>query len=208
MIDKITEGIDKAFQDATGNSIDMYYALYTEYIKGGEDPSAVLQYILQSSKEMLDTDDEYPPNVMSEEDEKTIGGIYIGLIIEMTAMLARKDLPIGDFYTELYHQVFEGVLLPHGDKYAAVYLKILAEKTASIPYFPAMDILEIEEEEWHKSIKRIEAQLMEAIHMARRSFARRTERTSQFFRIAAEIEDEKDRIVFWSLVITYMQTSE
>ena len=158
-----------------------------------------MQCILQYGDQVGTMD--APPERVSEETVNQVGMTCYNLIHEIVCVLMRKNDSPEVFYRNLYEQVFASKLFPETDEERAVILGILMEKIPEIPYFQAVNPLKQSNEEYQEALVRVAPQIQQAVHMVSRHFDTRTEETSQLVRIASEIGDESDRIVYWSALI-------
>lgn len=198
----IFDKVDAILENAQGNTLDICCTLYCEYVSQSENPGAVLQRILQYS-DIVGTKDA-PSEKVSDEVRNHIGNEYYTLLHEVVRLIMRENVTIDEFYQKLYVRVFESDLFPSGDVEQAVILWLLMEKIPEVPYFQAVNLLEKSDEEYREDVNRIKPRIIQAIHMLNRHFGSYTEETSQLVRIASEIEDESDRIVYWSALISLL----
>lgn len=193
---------ENIMKTAQGNTLDVYYTLYCECIRPNEKPWEVLEFILQSGLQ-TGTDDA-PASIIKERDRDKIRQSYYKLLREIVRVQMNNDIPVEEFYKNIYEQVFHSTLFPKGDAERAVLLWLLAERIPEIPYYQAIDPLKLTNEEYREAVMRVFQELQQAAHMLNRSFGSRTEETSQLVRIADGIEDKTDQIVYWSAVISML----
>jgi len=200
MMDKaVLEKVDAILRNAQGHALDISLTLYSEYIAPSKEPETVLQCILQYGAQVGTAD--APPERVSDETINRVGRIYYNLLHEMVCALMRENLSVELFYKNLYEQVFASRWFPVKDEERAVLLWILIEKIPELPYFQADGLLKQTNEEYQESFERVWPQVMQAVHMINRRFDTRTEEASQLVRIAGEIKDETDRVVYWSALL-------
>lgn len=197
--------IKKILENAQGNALDICSTLYREYLLTSETPSAVLQEILQFSAYPIGNEDDKVSNLMSAEDERTIRLKYYRLAKEIVRVLAKENLPVEQFYTKVYDQIFASKLFPDDEKVKIVILKSLAEYAPEVPYFQAKDLLSMTDEAYQSATERVDGQIIKAIHMLNRHFDSRTEEASQLCRLADEISDEQDRVVYWAVIVSTLK---
>lgn len=199
--------VDDILENAKGNPLDVYATLYREYLLGSKKPSAVLRQILQFYAHPVGSKDDDTPEVMSSEQEQEIRWNYCRLAREVVRVLARENLPVEKFYEKLYTQIFSSELFPDNEYVKIVLLRFLAAELPILPYFQASDLLSMTDENYHAAAERVDDQVVQAIHMLNRNFDSRTEEASQLCRLAVEIENEEDQIVYWSIVVAMLRES-
>ena len=200
MMDKaVLEKVDAILQNAQGHVLDISLTLYSECIAPSKEPETVLQRILQYGAQVGTAD--APPEYVSEKTVNRVGSIYYNLLHEMVCALMRENPPVDVFYKGLYEQVFASRWFPVEDEERAVLLGLLIEKIPELPYFQADGLLKRTNEEYQESLEHVWSQVIQAVHMINRRFDTRTEEASQLVRIAAEIKDETDRVVYWSALL-------
>ena len=198
----ISTQIEKILENAQGNTLDICYTLYCEYMSQSENPSEVLQYILQYGVSIGTQD--APSVKVSDEVINRVSKSYYKLLHEIVRLNMSQNDPVDEFYKKLYEQIFISALFPQEDTERAVILWLLMEKIPEIPYYQAVNLLKKSDEDYQDAIRRLMPKLLQAVHMVNRHFGSRTEETSQLVRIASEIEDETDRIIYWSALISMM----
>ena len=202
----MNDQITAILENAKGNTLDVCYTLYCEYLAEAEDPSEVLQLNLQHGKTIGTAD--APSEFIKDELRDEVSKKYYGLLHETVRLIMNENLPVNDFYGKLYDCTFMSPLFPEKKEPRAVLLWLLVDKISEVPYFQAVDLLENSNEEYREAIGRIDPQIRKAIHMLNRHFTSRTEEASQLYRISTEIEDEKDRIVYWSVLFSFFKSDE
>ena len=191
--------------EAKGNPLDIYAALYQEHLLTSEDPSAVLRKILQFDAHPIGAEDDNSPDIMSSEDENRIKRSYYRLTREVTRVLAMENLPTDEFYKKLYSRIFDSDIFPDDKNVKIVLLRILAEDAIEVPYFQAEQTLDMDNEDFQTAVERVDHYITQALHMLNRHFDSRTMEASQLCRIASEISDEDDRIVYWAVIISILK---
>lgn len=193
--------------EAKGSPLDIYAVLYRECLLASEKPSTVLQRILQFDAHPIGAEDDDSPEVMSSEQEIRIKRNYYRLSREITRVLATENLPVDEFYEKLYNLVFASDLFPNDENVKIVLLRILAEDAVEVPYFQAKGTLSMDSEDFQTAVERVDHYITQAVHMLNRHFDSRTVEASQLCRIASEITDEEDRIVYWAAVTAILKDS-
>lgn len=205
MNNSIQNKVNLILNTAQGNTLDICYTLYFEYVRSAEKPAEILQQILQFDNP-IGTEDA-PPEKIGDERRDQIGLKYYRLLREIVRFIANENFSSEEFYQSLYEHIFTSSLFPQNDEDRAVILWLLVDKIQEVPYYQAIGLLEKSNEEYRDAITRIKPQLKQAIHMLNRYFSSRTEETSQLVRISSEIKDNTDLIVFWSALHSLIQKS-
>ncbi|MDE5933221.1 MAG: hypothetical protein K2H40_12190, partial [Lachnospiraceae bacterium] len=86
-----------------------------------------------------------------------------------------------------------------------IALKILSERVDMVPYFQVIDTEKISKEEFEDGIGRLTEHIQEATHMLLRQYATTPDEAAQLLRIGEGIEDRKDRIIFWTILINELR---
>ena len=193
------EQVKNVLENAKGNVLDVFYTLYHEYMESVEDPTAIFAQILQFDSP-VGTEDAPSENIDDETRLQT-QSVYSKLLMETVHILAQQNEPEEVFYQHLYASVFKSPLFPQDEKVRAVLLWLLSERIPLIPYFQAEGLLEQSNEEYKQAFGRVEDSLKQAVHMLNRQFPSHTEEASQLVRIADNIVDHNDRIVYWAVLI-------
>lgn len=191
--------------EAKGNPLDICAVLYQEHLLTSEEPWKVLQQILQFDAHPIGSEDDDSPAIMTPEQETLIKRNYYRLAREITCALARENLPPDEFYEKLYHRIFASDLFPNDEKVKIVLLKILSEDAIEVPYFQAKELLSMGTEDFQAAVERVENHVTQALHMLNRRFDSRTVEASQLCRIASEIADKDDQVVYWAVVISILK---
>ena len=197
------ERINDVLENATGNKYDVYSVLCKEFISTSITPGKILEQILTHTHK-IGTEDDSEPSSISKKEAKTIENNYGRLIGEIACVLMQGDPTEDDFYKKLYLEIFDSELLPQDEKHRIVYLKILIEDIKLLPYYPVTKLLKLSDEDYRDCVNRIKPSIMKAVHMINRHFDTFTEIASQLYDIEGKIEDENDRIVFISSIISML----
>lgn len=195
---KIIESKLVAFlQEANGNALDIFYYIYDEFLKDSSAPQTLLPIIFEFEG-TIGTDDvecvKVSPDIL--ENVKA----HLTDIKNIVRQLAESNDSHDVFYSKLWNEIFVSSTLPHGNEQHAVILKMLNEDIALLPYYQAIDLYSMENEEYKEAVERIRPQIIETIHMLNRNFKQKTERASQMFRIANVLSQE-DAYVYWAAII-------
>lgn len=192
--------IQKILSNTTGNIVDVYITLYRQCISGQSEPHKSFQFILECAGNYDFQEDDAPILTTKIEISKT-GHYYYRLLCELVFALAKENLSPEAFYEKLYSYVFDSDVFPTDDEIRGILLYFLAEKIEGIPYYQAINLVEMTNQEYKDVLERIDSSIEKAIYMLNRGFASKTEEASQIFQIMSGIDDEKDKIVFLAAVI-------
>ena len=206
MSEQTLDTLMRILKQAQGNTLDICYTLYNEYVSKAENPSEVLQQILQY-EDFIGSQDA-PSEIIEDELKDNVFIKYYSLLLETVRFIVRENPTVEVFYHNLYEDVFCASNFPKAENERAVILWMLAEKIPVIPYYEAFDLLKMSNEEYREAVMRIKLHLKQAVHMLNRHFASRTEETSQLVRIASKIENEHDRIVYWSVLLHLLRKTK
>lgn len=207
MLDKARDSIRNILDTASGNLFDIYYTLYCEYLEPSEEPVEILRSILQFGGVAQGQNDDLPQHMEKEFAQKT-ERTYLFLLNEIVDTLILDNPPPQEFYQKLYAYTFASDLFPKDRESRAVILKVLAEDVPCIPYYQAIDLLDMSNEEYKTIALAVKPAVREAVHMLNRHLTSKTKETSQLFRIAEGIEDRTARIVYWSLIMELLRKHE
>lgn len=197
--------VDEILRTAQGNPLDIYAVLYREHLSVSTKPSAVLQQILQFSSQPIGSGDDDAPELMNADQERKLKRDYFPLVKGIILLLVKKNLPPEEFYQNLYHRIFVSDLFPDDELVKIVLLRLLAEDFPEIPYFQAVGLLPMTNEDYQAAAERVDSQVIQALHMLNRNFDSRTEEASQLCRLATEILDPQDQIVYWAVVVSILK---
>lgn len=197
-VERLMETLEKA----SGNTTDIYFNLYIDYLENESDAVEALKIILEYPNEIGDTKDKNSTKISCQEENRIIS-IYEEMIIGLTDRIVELNLVKDDFYKKLYDTVFNNnnELFPQGKEEKAIALKILSERVDVVPYFQAIDTEKISKEEFGDGIGRLIERIQEATHMLQRQYATTPDEAAQLLRIGEGIENRKDRIIFWTVLI-------
>lgn len=200
------ENLLNRLKTATGNATDVYFGLYTDFFEAGDEPEKALREILEYEEEIGDTEDKNPARITRQEELRLVAAleeIISGAANRIAEMNPAKD----DFYRKLYRAVFDSdsELFPQSREEKVIALKLLSESVGVVPYFQVMDTERVSREEFKSGINRVWPSVQEAFYMLQRQFPTTPEETAQLLRIADSIPDKKDRIVFWTVIISKLR---
>lgn len=188
---------------ATANATDVYFELYTSYFENGNEPEEALKIILEYPKEIGDSEDKNSKNITWQDENKNIL-IFEDIINGTAKRIAEMNLTKGDFYKKLYTVIFnsDDELFPQNKEQKVIALKILSERVKVVPYYQVIETDKVSREEFNEGINRLRPSIQEAFYMLRRRYVTTPERAAQILRIADNLLDKKDKIIFWTLIIS------
>lgn len=201
-VERLMETLEKA----SGNTTDIYFGLYMDYLQNESDAVEALKIILEYPNEIGDRKDKNSINITYQEENRIIG-IYEEMIIGMTDRIVELNLVKDDFYKRLYLTIFNNnnELFPQEKEEKVIALKILSERVDMVPYFQVINTEKISKEEFGDGIGRLTECIQEATHMLQRQYATTPDEAAQLLRIGEGIEDRKDRIIFWTVLINELR---
>lgn len=186
---------------AEGHAIDIFYDIYIEFLKDVTTPQTLLPVIFEYEGKIGTEDVEctkVPPEILEEVEAK------LPELKNIVRQIARCNDAPDVFYSKLWNEIFVSSTLPHGNEQHAVILKLLNEKVPLLPYYQAINLCCMEDEEYKKAVDRIRPQIIETIHMLNRHFEQKTERASQMCRIVNVLSQE-DACVYWAAIINLVE---
>ena len=191
------EKVKNILQQASGNKYDIYYTLYDEHILKSDQPLSIFSYILKFNDKIGDEDDS-PADNFSAEEIKSYERKYRDLINEIVWIIAQDNPEEDVFYQKVYDNIFGSSLIPENKKICSIILKILSENVGLIPYYQAKDLLKMDNSIFKNRFEELKNPIVKGVHMLNRRFETLTEMVSQIYRTSMELENEEDKIVFWS----------
>lgn len=206
--DRQKEVIDKILEQKEGHPVDVCFDLVAA-MEASEHPALHLQQILEYSS-IIGEDNEIDPVKVSQDEIDAYERLYFSYIVQYTRILAEKNLSLEDFYQKLYEDMFSpgNGMLPTSDTSKAILLETLANLVRCVPYYQLKMEEDMTDEEFDASIDRINRQLLNAKHVLQRTFDTKTKEGLQLYMILESIEDESDRVVFLSLLISLVRIEE
>lgn len=191
---------------ASGNTTDIYFNLYMDYLENESDAAEALKIILEYPNEIGNKKDKDSINI-SYQEENRIVNIFEEMITGMTDRIVELNLEKDDFYRKLYLTIFDNdnELFPQKREEKVIALKILSERVNLVPYFQIIDTEKVSKEEFVDGIERLTEHIQEATHMLQRQFATTPDEAAQLLRIGDGIEDRKDRIILWTVLINELR---
>lgn len=199
-----TDRLLRTLQEAQGNSLDIYYVLCREFLFKDENPSVLLQLILEYP-EKIGTDDGASGSV-PEQVEIDTAHQYRELLKNTVALLIKPNDPSDLFYEKLWDAVFRSPTAPAETDQCAVVLKLLIEDIPQLPYYQAHELVSMEDDEYSVRINTLKSRIREAVHMFNRHFSQKTEEVSQICRLGRNLSPE-DECVYWAAMLGLIQKS-
>lgn len=203
------ESLMNTLEKATANACDVYFDLYTKYFEEGDAPEEALEIILEYPREIGDTKDKNPQSI-KQQDEKRIMIAFDDLICGIASRIAEMNCGKEEFYKELYTVVFcsDSAILPQSKEEKVIALKILSERAVAVPYYQIDKVEKFSEDEFKKILEKVRPQLQEAFYMLQKQFPMMPEMVSQLLRIADDISDTRERIGFWTIVMSKFRNDD
>lgn len=198
------EKLLKMLQTATGNDLDVYHAIYADYLRDSDDPAELFQLFLEY-REKIGVDDGASKQISFQIKEDTENK-YQEHLLETVKLLIEHNDTKEVFYKNLWEAVFNSPTYPKDSEACAVILKMLNERVPLLPYYQVVGLIEMDDDEYAARIKKLKPQILEAIHMLNRHFNQKTEESSQILRLSQNLEIE-DQSVFWAAMINVFQQS-
>ena len=201
------EGLKKILENASGNTTDIYFEIYTDYFENGDNPVEALKIILEYSNEIGDRKDENPIKIDYREECRLVAA-FEEMISGVTDRIVGMNLTKNEFYEKLYSAIFNSnnEIFPQTKEEKVIALKILSESVGAVPYYQILDVEKVSKEEFESGIVRLWSYMQEAIHMLmHRKFSTTPEEAAQVLRIADELTDWKDKVIFWTFLINALR---
>lgn len=203
------ENLLNTLKRASANATDVYFDLYESYFESGAEPEEALQIILEYPLEIGDVKDKHPQSI-TQQNESRLTLTFEDIIQGTANRIVQMNLSEKDFYKKLYTTIFcsDSDLYPKSKEEKVIALKILSERVGEVPYYQIKDFDKVSKEEFEDTIERLYPNLQEAFYMLQHQFETTPELAAQIIRIADDIADERERIVFWTVIINKLQSDE
>ncbi len=201
------EKLKNTLRRASGNTTDIYFMLYEDYFVNGDNPVEALKIILEYPNEIGDQEDENP-TVISYRQECKIVAVFEEMITGVTNRIVEMNLTKDAFYEKLYESIFncKNDLFPQKKEEKVIALKILSESVSVVPYYQILEAVKVSKEEFESGIDRLWDYILEAGHMLmHREFPTTPEEAAQILRVAGGIADQKDQVIFWTVLINTLR---
>ena len=151
--------------------------------------------------------DENGYSEISEEDNieiSRIGSLYYGLINEIVNALVRENESEVNFYSRLFENIFRSDLFPKTEYEQGILLFFLARRIPQLPYFQAKSNMEITSDDIDDFVKKHDNILNKVASMLNGRFLSPKEESVQLCDIASDLEKDKEIIIFWAYVLSYV----
>lgn len=191
-------------KEAQGNSLDIYYVLFQEYLKDDENPSELLRLIMEFPNEI--GEDDGASEKISQQVENEVIQQYKSYLFDTVKLLMKSNDTAKEFYEKLWYTVFSSPTSPKDSEQCAVILKFLSEEIPMLPYYQAVDEILMENDEFSKRVRNLSPRIQEAMHMLNRHFPQKTVESSQILRLSENLSKE-DACVYWALVMNIIKKS-
>lgn len=194
-VDKLTE----LLETAKGNSTDIYYTAYEEYIKNSKQPWRNLQKIIEYAYD-VGTDDNNSKRI----DNQKINDIvkkHGHFLSELVRYFITENVPEEEFYKKLYNIVFVSDTFPKEDDVRVILLQLLAKNIPGLPYFPLSNVMKMDDNEFREASKKMLPQLRKGMSVLNRGLETNTEAISQLWPISKELQTDREKIIFFSAIV-------
>lgn len=185
------------------NSIDIYYTIYQEFFLHAENPSDLLKQVIEFPGSV--GDDSLAPQKISQQTVSETIKQYQSFLTSSVDLLIKQNLPIDLFYDNLWKVIFCSPTSPKDAESCSIILEFL-KNSPLLPYFQAIDLLEMENNEFTSRLGKLRPRIAEAIHMLNRHFSQKTQESSQIYRLAQSLSFE-DACVYWAAIISIVRES-
>ena len=195
VVDKLTE----LLETAKGNSTDIYYTAYEEYIKNSKQPWRNLQKIIEYAYD-VGTDDNNSKRI----DNQKINDIvkkHGHFLSELVRYFITENVPEEEFYKKLYNIVFVSDTFPKEDDVRVILLQLLAKNIPGLPYFPLSNVMKMDDNEFREASKKMLPQLRKGMSVLNRGLETNTEAISQLWPISKELQTDREKIIFFSAIV-------
>ena len=121
---KSEDKLTKLLATAKGNSTDIYFTAYEEYIKNSEKPWHELKTVIEYAYD-IGTDDTHSKRINDEKINDIVKrhGQFLSVLVHHFIV---ENLEIEDFYKKIYNMVFVSDAFPQEDEVHVVLLQVLA----------------------------------------------------------------------------------
>lgn len=196
---KAEDKLTKLLEAAKGNSTDIYYTVYEDFIKNGEQPWHNLQKIIEYAYD-VGTDDKNSKRI----DNKKINDIvkkHGYFLSELVRYFIVENVSEEDFYKKIYNTVFISDIFPKEDDVRVVLLQLLAKNIPGLPYFPLSNVMKMDDNEFREASKKMLPQLRKGMSVLNRGLETNTETISQLWPISKELQNDREKIIFFSAIV-------
>lgn len=196
---KTEDKLTKLLATAKGNSTDIYFTAYEEYIKNSEKPWHELKTVIEYAYD-IGTDDTHSKRINDEKINDIVKrhGQFLSVLVHHFIV---ENLEIEDFYKKIYNMVFVSDAFPKEDEVHVVLLQLLARNIPGLPYFPLHDVMKMDDNEFREASKMMLPQLRKGMSVLNRGLETNTEVVSQLWPISQELQSDRERIIFFSAIV-------
>lgn len=193
----------KFLQDAKGNTLDIFYDVYEQFLKDSKSPQLLLPVIFEFVGRIGSHEENC---VKVSEIVQDAVAQHLSEIKDITTKIAKENQAPDVFYSNLWKDIFVSSSFSQSSEQCAVLLRMLYNDIPLLPYYQAFDLCQMEESEFKVSLERIRSRIIESTHMLNRHFNQKTETVSQLCRIAKDLSQE-DTYVYWATMISLIEKS-
>lgn len=198
------EKLLEIMKEAKGNSLDIYYTLFEEFLKDDDEPWTLLRSIMEFPGRI--GNDDGASEKIPQQVENEVVQEYKDYLFKTVKLLVEPNDTVEEFYEKLWHTVFFSPTFPESAEKRAVILKLLTEDIPILPYYQAAGEIFMDNDAFSEHVLKLAPRIQEAIHMLNRHFPQKTAESSQIIRIGEGLSKE-DACVYWALVINMIRRS-
>lgn len=201
------EQLKEMISNASGHPVDVCASLI-DFIEESEDPVELFQTVLEYPDAIGNSEDDSPQIISLEELKKRIIN-HFSYIVTTVRLLAQKNLPEKEFYTQLYEIIMNdnkyGILgQARVDK--AIHLEMMANHIKELPYY-MLDISEdITDSDFQDTVHKLFPVLQKTAHIFQRDLDTNSIQGRLLVQQFQELENEKERTVFMTVLINIIRS--
>lgn len=201
------EQLKEMISNASGHPVDVCASLI-DFIEESEDPVELFQTVLEYPDAIGNSEDDSPQIISLEELKKRIIN-HFSYIVTTVRLLAQKNLPEKEFYTQLYEIIMNdnkyGILgQARVDK--AIHLEMMANHIKELPYY-MLDISEdITDSDFQDTVHKLFPVLQKTAHIFHRNLDTNSIQGRLLVQQFQELENEKERTVFMTVLINIIRS--
>lgn len=174
--------------------------LYQKLLSRDEDDNYIIfREIIENKNQIANGEKKVPDELSRKIDVLYVK--YFSYLQELVFLLVREYYDRETFYSKLYAKVFRSDLLAKTDNEKWIMLFFLADGIKGLPYYPFKKNIDIQNEEFSEIIDKISDILDSAMSVMETRYSTRTEEVGHLYELAENLENEKEKIVFWTVVI-------
>lgn len=122
---------------------------------------------------------------------------------QLVKELILKDVSVDDFYEEIWKRVSDTLLV--SDIYQKSFFLYQMWLDPRIPYFQLGVGVDMDDETYKNYVHRLQFAFKKVLFVMNAGYPKRTQKVSVLLKIADDITDPNERIVFWSLTIGLLE---